>query len=169
MLFNYTMNERILAFSRNIAALLLIGGFGLFVIDRAMTKPDLLTYEYLMLLWSGIIMFCWSLYLASSNIAILYYDYRNDLLKCLKEQEIEHDLTEQELKSTTKIINVLGQKSWRKAFHYYCRSFTLGLICFVFILLYFIGVIAVLNQQSKLFGFLPTETKCNQVMDKKSS
>ncbi|WP_436870769.1 hypothetical protein [Acinetobacter courvalinii] len=169
MHFNYTMNERILSFSRNIAALLLIGGFGLFIIDRAITKPDLLTYEYLMLLCSGIIVFCWSLYLAGSNIVILYYDYRNALLKSLEEQKISHNLTEQELKSTTKIINILGQQSTCKMLFHHCRSFALGLICFAFILLYIIGVIGVLNQQSKLFGFLPIETECNQVIDKKPS
>lgn len=169
MQFNYTLNERLLAFARNIAALLLIGGFGLFVIDRAMTKQDLLTYQYLILICSGIVMFSWSVYLAASNIAILYHDYRSDLLNHLKEQEIEHNLTEQQLLSTTKIITALGQKSWRKTLPYFFRSFLLGLICFVFILLYTIGVISALNQQNKLFDFFSTETKCSQNIDHKPS
>lgn len=127
-----------------------------------MTQQDLKTYQYLVLLCSGLVMFFWSVYLTGSNIAILYHDYRNELLKSLEEQKIEHNLTEQQLRSTSRIITVLGQKSWRKMLPYFFRSFLLGLICFVFILLYTLGIISALNQQTKLFDFLSTETKCNQ-------
>ncbi|MFW6558657.1 hypothetical protein [Acinetobacter baumannii] len=169
MHFNYSLNERLLAFARNIAALVLIGGFGLFVIDRAMTQQDLKTYEYLVLLCSGLVMFFWSIYLTGSNIAILYHDYRDDLLKILEKQNIQHNLTKQQLKSTSRIITVLGQKSWSKMLPYFFRSFLLGLICFVFILLYTVGVISALNQQNKLFDFFSPETKCSQNINHKPS
>ena len=83
MLFDNLMNERLLAFARNIAALLFIGGIALVIAYRAETKVTLETYQYLMLLFSCTTMFLWSLYLAVCNVTVLYHDYREYLLRCL--------------------------------------------------------------------------------------
>ena len=153
MLFDNEMNERLLAFARNIAALLLIGGIGLLITYRAETKTTLETYQYLMLLCSGIIMFLWSLYLSVSNFTVLYHDYRNYLLRCLINENIQHSLNDKQLKSTSQIIKILVRKNWINKVIYYFQALTILLIGFSFVLIYFFGVIGMVEQQIKLFGF----------------
>ncbi|WP_333669539.1 hypothetical protein [Acinetobacter guillouiae] len=153
MLFDNEMNERLLAFARNIAALLFIGGIALVIAYRAETKVGLETHQYLMLFCSGMIMFIWSLYLAVCNVTVLYHDYRNYLLRCLINGKIQHSLTEIQLKSTSQIIKVLVQKSWINKIIYYFQAFIILSIFFAFIIIYIFGVIGIVEQQAKLFGF----------------
>lgn len=49
MLFNNQMNECLLAFTRNIAAIVLIGGLALLVLYRAETMKNIETYQYIIL------------------------------------------------------------------------------------------------------------------------
>lgn len=153
MLFDNQLNERLLAFARNIAALLFIGGIALVIAYRAQTKTTLETYQYLMLLFSGTTMFLWSLYLAVCNITVLYHDYREYLLRCLTYNKVEHSLNNTQLKSTSQILKALSRNKGMNKFIYYFRAITIFLICFAFVIIYFFGVIGILEQQAKLFGF----------------
>lgn len=153
MLFDNEMNERLLAFARNIAALLFIGGFALLITYRADTLTHLQTYEYIALFCCGIIMLLWSMYLALSNVTILYDDFREYLKRCMKKENIQYSLTEKQLKSTSHIIKVLIQDNWLNAVLYYFRAATIFLICFAFTLIYLIGMVSILTQQAKIFGF----------------
>ncbi|MCU7696948.1 hypothetical protein OD757_06905 [Acinetobacter sp. AYS6] len=62
MLFNNQMNERLLAFARNIAAIVLIGGLALLVLYRAETIKNIETYQYI------ILFFFWNLYIILVNV-----------------------------------------------------------------------------------------------------
>lgn len=153
MLFDNEMNERLLAFARNIAALLFIGGIALVITYRAETKTTLETYQYLMLLCSGIIMFLWSLYLAISNFTVLYHDYRDYLLRCLDKDNAQHTLNDKQLKSTSQIIKVLVKNNWINKVIYYFQAIIIFFIGFSFVLIYIFGVVGIVEQQAKLFGF----------------
>lgn len=151
MLFDNAMNERLLAFARNIAALLFIGGIALLIIYRAETKTSLEIYQHFTLLCSGIIMLLWSFYLAICNVTVLYHDYREYLLRCL--EKVKNTLDHEQRKSTNKILKVLTQSNWKSKVVYYLRASTIFLIGFAFVIIYFFGVIGILEQQAKLFGF----------------
>jgi len=153
MLFDNEMNERLLAFARNIAALLFIGGIALVIAYRAETKVGLETHQYLMLFCSGMIMFIWSLYLAVCNVTVLYHDYRNYLLRCLDKDNAQHSLTDKQLKSTSQIIKTLVKNSWINKIIYYFQAFIILSIFFAFVIIYVFGVIGIVEQQAKLFGF----------------
>lgn len=153
MLFNNQMNERLLAFARNIAAIVFIGGLALLVIYRAETMKPIETYQYIGLFCFGVIILFWSMYLAICNVTVLYHDYREYLLECLKEEKTDHTLNEKELKSTSKIIWSLAQQSWIDTVIYFFRFLVISLIGFSFVFLYFLGIWSILNQQAKVFGF----------------
>jgi len=153
MLFNNQMNERLLAFARNIAAIVLIGGLALLVLYRAETMKNIETYQYIILFFFGTFILFWSMYLAICNVTILYQDYREYLLGCLKEEKTIHNLNEKELKSTTKIIWSLAKNSWIDTLIYFSRFLAISLIGFSFVFLYFLGIWSILNQQVKVFGF----------------
>ncbi len=93
------------------------------------------------------------MYLAICNVTILYQDYREYLLGCLKEEKTIHNLNEKELKSTTKIIWSLAKNSWIDTLIYFSRFLAISLIGFSFVFLYFLGIWSILNQQVKVFGF----------------
>lgn len=153
MFFNNKMNERLLAFARNIAIIVFIGGLALLVVYRAETMKPIETYQYIGLFFSGIIMLLWSMYLAISNVTVLYHDYREYLQECLKEEKTNHTLDEKELKSTSKIMLALAKKSWFDAVIYFFRFLVISLIGFSFIFLYFLGLLSILKQQANIFGF----------------
>ncbi|MGR2919989.1 hypothetical protein [Acinetobacter sp. 1125_18A] len=153
MFFDNEMCERLLAFARNIAALLFIGGIALVIAYRAETKVGLETHQYLMLFSSGIIMFIWSLYLAVCNVTVLYHDYRNYLLRCLDKNNAQHNLDDKQLKSTSQIIKALVKNNWLNKVIYYFQAIIILFIGFSFVLIYVFGVIGNLEQQAKLFGF----------------
>ena len=87
MFFDNDFNERLLAFARNIAALLLVGGFALLILYRADTKADLSFYQYWVLNFLGYTMLLWSAYLALSNVTVLYHDFRKYLIRCVEYTE----------------------------------------------------------------------------------
>ncbi|MEN5173647.1 hypothetical protein ABE427_13085 [Acinetobacter higginsii] len=148
------MNERLLAFARNIAAILLIGGLALLIIYRAETMKPVETYQYMVLVFSGVIMLLWSMYLAFCNAAVLRQDYLKYLKKCLEKEEIEHNLDEKKINSTSRLTFILARKSGRHALIYYVSFLAISLIGFSFIVLYILGILSVLNQQAKVFGFI---------------
>lgn len=137
MLFNNQMNERLLAFARNIAAIVLIGGLALLIIYRAETIKPIETYQHIGLFCFGIIILLWSMYLAVCNVTVFYHDYREYLLQCLKEEKTDHALKEKELKSTIKITCALARKSWVDTVIYCFRYLVISLIGFSFVFLFF--------------------------------
>lgn len=149
MLFDHEFHEKLLSFVRNTASILVFGGFAILIIYRIATKEDLslITANFI-----GYTMLLWSFYLGLSNIFILRYDF----IKYLKRQyasffsfnqDIEH------ISSTSKISYRLMQHSKFNFMLYAFRYIAICCLGMAFVMLYFLGVIAIFAQQLKVFGF----------------
>lgn len=153
MLFDYKFNERLLSFARNIASILLLGGFSLLIMFRADTKLEFSKFESWSLYSLGVLTFLWSMYLAATNVVVLYVDFRDYLLRYLTSNDLE-SATPKQLKSTRYICKVLMSKSIKEFFLYGCGYLFIGFSFFAFVLIFFLGIIANLNQLAKVFGFV---------------
>ena len=149
MLFDHEFHEKLLSFVRNTASILVFGGFAILIIYPIPTKEDLslITANFI-----GYTMLLWSFYLGLSNIFILRYDF----IKYLKRQyasffsfnqDIEH------ISSTSKISYRLMQHSKFNFMLYAFRYIAICCLGMAFVMLYFLGVIAIFAQQLKVFGF----------------
>ena len=149
MLFDHEFHEKLLSFVRNTASILVFGGFAILIIYRIATKEDLslITANFI-----GYTMLLWSFYLGLINIIILRYDF----IKYLKRQytslfsfnqDIEH------ISSTSKISYRLMQHSKFNFMLYAFRYIAICCLGMAFVMLYFLGVIAIFAQQLKVFGF----------------
>ena len=149
MLFDHEFHEKLLSFVRNTPSILVFGGFAILIIYRIATKEDLslITANFI-----GYTMLLWSFYLGLSNIFILRYDF----IKYLKRQyasffsfnqDIEH------ISSTSKISYRLMQHSKFNFMLYAFRYIAICCLGMAFVMLYFLGVIAIFAQQLKVFGF----------------
>lgn len=154
MFFDNDFNERLLAFARNIAALLLVGGFALLILYRTDTKADLLLYQYWVLNFLGYTMLLWSAYLALSNVTVLYHDFRNYLIRCIKRLDSTKLPPSDQQKSTLNLTKILMSYSTLNVFLFTLRYLAICIIGFSFVMVYFIGILASLNQQAKLLGFI---------------
>lgn len=155
MLFDNPMNKELQSFSRNIAFQILSGGTGLLFLYRADTKPDLIGYEFFSLYIVGFLLLLWSIYLALSNASILYNDYRDylwrqsenfDRIRLMKDPKKEDNRTSDILK-TFKGLKPVDIIKFR-----FEGAFIL-LILFLFPIMYMLGIIIILFQQAKAFGF----------------
>ena len=147
-------NERLLAFARNIAALLLVGGFALLILYRADTKDDLSLYQYWVLNFLGYTMLHWSAYLALSNVTVLYHDFRKYLIRCVECLDSTKLPPSDQQKSTLKLTQLLMSHSTLNVFLFTLRYLAICVIGFAFVMVYFIGILASLNQQAKILGFI---------------
>ena len=149
MLFDHEFHEKLLSFVRNTASILVFGGFAILIIYRIATKEDLslITANFI-----GYTMLLWSFYLGLINIIILRYDF----IKYLKRQytslfsfnqDIEH------ISSTSKISYRLMQHSKFNSMLYAFRYIAICCLGMAFVMLYFLGIIAIFAQQLKVFGF----------------
>ena len=152
MLFDHEFHEKLLSFVRNIASILLFGGFAILIIYRVATKEDLSLIRLITANFIGYTMLLWSFYLGLINIIILRYDF----IKYLKRQytslfsfnqDIEH------ISSTSKISYRLMQHSKFNSMLYAFRYIAICCLGMAFVMLYFLGVIAIFAQQLKVFGF----------------
>ncbi len=155
MLFDNLMNKELQSFSRNIASQIFIGGTGLLFLYRADTKPGLVYYEFFGLYIVGLLLLTWSMYMALSNATILRNDYRDylwrqskkfDRIRLMKHSEKEDNKTSDILK-TFKGLNFVDVIKFR--FEGAC----ILLMLFLFTIMYMLGIIAILFQQAKAFGF----------------
>ena len=155
MLFDNTMNKELQSFSRNIASQVLIGGTGLLFLYRADTIPDLPYYKFFSFYIVGFLLLLWSIYLALSNASILYNDYRDylwrqgekfDRLRLMKNSKKEEN-TLTDISKTFKGLKCGDIRKFR-----FEGAFIL-IIWFLFTIVYLIGVIIILFQQAKVFGF----------------
>ena len=103
MLFDHKFNERLLSFVRNIAAITFLGGLAFLIMYRADTKVDLSMSKFLLLKGVGWIIFLTSMYLAFTNILVLYHDFREYLKDSLNKLQPNHLLNEIQLESTKTI------------------------------------------------------------------
>ena len=149
MLFDHEFHKKLLSFVRNTASILVLDSFAILIIYRIATKEDLslITANFI-----GYTMLLWSFYLGLSNIFILRYDF----IKYLKRQyasffsfnqDIEH------ISSTSKISYRLMQHSKFNFMLYAFRYIAICCLGMAFVMLYFLGVIAIFAQQLKVFGF----------------
>lgn len=152
MLFDHAFHEKLLSFVRNIASILLFGGFAILIIYRVATKEDLSLIRLITANFIGYTMLLWSFYLGLINIIILRYDF----IKYLKRQytslfsfnqDIEH------ISSTSKISYRLMQHSKFNSMLYAFRYIAICCLGMAFVMLYFLGIIAIFAQQLKVFGF----------------
>ena len=152
MLFDHEFHEKLLSFVRNIASILLFGGFAILIIYRVATKEDLSLIRLITANFIGYTMLLWSFYLGLINIIILRYDF----IKYLKRQytslfsfnqDIEH------ISSTSKISYRLMQHSKFNSMLYAFRYIAICCLGMAFVMLYFLGIIAIFAQQLKVFGF----------------
>lgn len=153
MLFNYEMNERLLAYARNMASILFIGGLGLLVIYRSTTIDSIEYYKYLILLFCGLFMFFWSIYLATINVTNLFHDYRKYLRSFLAAEDIKALEDDKKIDHSIEITKKINKKSDNHSLIFYLRLIVIFLICFLSTFLYILGVISILYQQAKLFNF----------------
>lgn len=154
MFFDNDFNERLLAFARNIAALLLVGGFALLILYRAETKIDLALYQNWTLNFLGYTMLLWSAYLALSNVTVLYHDFRHYLKRCIENFNLMHKLSSKQQKSTLKLTQLLMTQSKMNSFLFVLRYLSICAIGFAFVMVYFLGILGTVNQQAKIFGFI---------------
>lgn len=153
MLFNYEMNERLLAYARNMASILFIGGLGLLVIYRSTTIESIESYKYLILLACGLLMFLWSIYLVIMNVVNLFHDYRKYLRSFLVAEDIKELEEDEKIDYSIEITRKITKKSNSNYLIFYLRLIVIFLICFVSTFLYILGSLSILHQQVKVFNF----------------
>ena len=152
MLFDHEFHEKLLSFVRNIAAILLLGGFAALIIYRTSTKEELEWYMLIMMNFIGYMMLIWSFYLGICNITVLHYDFRKYLLRKVSanglaiKNEIEN--------STSKLTLALSKRTQLDAFKFFFRYFMICSLGISFVMIYFLGVLAIFSQQLKIFGFI---------------
>lgn len=155
MLFDNLMNKELQSFSRNIASQVLIGGTGLLFLYRADTKPHLLHYEFFSLYIVGLLFLTWSIYMALSNATILRNDYR-DYLWRQSEKFDRIRLMEYPKKEDNKTSDILKKFKGLKRvdiIKFRFEGACILLILFLFTIIYILGIIIILFQQAKTFGF----------------
>lgn len=151
MLFDHEFHEKLLSFVRNIAAILLLGGFAILILYRSATKEELEWYMTLIMNFIGYMMFIWSFYLAVCNVTVLHFDFKKYLLRqfqnspCLSQANNKN--------STSKLSMVLAKQSKLDMLLYVLRYFMICSLGLIFVMIYFLGIIAIFSQQLKLFGF----------------
>ena len=153
MLFDHKFNERLLSFARNIAAITFLGGLAFLIMYRADTKVDLSICKYILLKGVGWIIFLTSMYLAFTNILVLYQDFREYLKDSLNKLQPNHSLNETQLKSTREITKKIIQVDTHKKIKlYFCYAF-ISLMIFIFIIIYVFGSTIAFLQLARIFGF----------------